>query len=253
MQTPAVLVHRGRLIARAGPSGRSLGSLGEMSTPYQVLVVDDDYLVRDSYRKLLMPLPQFVVVGEGKNGHEAIELYSTLRPDVVLMDLQMPDVSGIEATKEISSRWPDACIIALTSFGTKKHIIAALRAGASGYLLKDAASGSLASSMVQALAGEMPLSSSVRRELVSTVLTDEPPTRLLPHNICVTKRESELLSWLASGLTNRQIATRMYVSEGTVKQYLTKIGTKLGTSSRTQILIKSIQFNLVDPGEVRLA
>ncbi|GAA1397676.1 response regulator transcription factor [Luteococcus peritonei] len=216
-----------------------------MQQPVRILVVDDDELVREAYRSFFASRPDIEVVGEAGDGAAATEATDRLRPDVVLMDLQMPVMSGIDATAAIMARHPNACVVVLTTFGTRDHVVPALRAGAAGYLLKDAGAEALLLAIRQALAGEMPLSPSVRRELVRSV-TQEPsgPDEGAPS---MSERELELLGWLAHGLSNAEIAGRMYLSESSVKQYLGNIGTKLGCSSRTQILVRSIQLRLVDP------
>ncbi|MFV0407537.1 MAG: response regulator [Propioniciclava sp.] len=214
-------------------------------------MADDDPAVRDAYRRFLTDMDgsahqEFTLVGEARNGAQAIECYRNLLPDIVLMDLHMPGTSGVEATERITSEWSDACVVALTTFGTRDYIVAALHAGASGYLLKDSGGKHIVAGMRLALRGDMPLSSAVRRQLVSSVTSSDPPPQL-PTNIGLTPRERELLSWLTHGLTNNQIARKMYVSEGSVKQYMSHIGTKLRVKSRTQILIRAIQLNIVDP------
>lgn len=218
-----------------------------MSEPHRILVTDDDPLVREAYRAFFAQQDEFDVCGEARTGAEGVEAYATLLPDVALMDLQMPVVSGIEATRQICERWPEACVVAMTTFGTSEYVVAALRAGASGYLLKDIGGPGLLAGLRQALAGDMPLSSSVRRELVSSVVEDRTAPAVDPAGAGVTPREHELLGWLAQGLTNHQIGAQMYVSEGSVKQYLLHIGRKLGVKSRTGILIRAIQLDLVDP------
>lgn len=219
-----------------------------MTTPARtrVLAVDDDALVRDAYRAFFKAQEEFILVGEARNGTEAVDSYATLHPDIVLMDLQMPGSSGIEATQRICARWSDACIVALTTFGTRDYIVAALRAGASGYLLKDAGASNLVAGMRAAMRGDMPLSSSVRRQLVDSITSGEQVSRD-PVDIGLTPREVELLGWLTQGLTNFQIGQQMYVSEGSVKQYLSHIGDKMGVKSRTQILVKAIQLNIINP------
>ena len=135
----------------------------------------------------------------------------------------------------------------MTTFGTSEYVVAALRAGASGYLLKDVGGQALLAGLRQALAGDMPLSSSVRRELVSSVVEERPMAPAEVADVGLTPREHELLGWLAQGLTNHQIGSQMYVSEGSVKQYLLHISRKLGVKSRTGILVRAIQLNVVDP------
>ncbi len=215
----------------------------------RLLVVDDDALVREAYRAFFGKAPDLALVGEARNGDEAIEAYATLRPGLVLMDLQMPGCSGVEATTRICSRWSDACVVALTTFGTRDYIVAALRAGASGYLLKDTGADNLVAGMHQALRGDMPLSSSVRRQLV-TSLTREDRGVKAQTDIGLTPCENELLGWLTQGLTNAQIGREMFVSEGSVKQYLAHIGDKIGVKSRTQIIIRAIQLDIIDPHRV---
>lgn len=220
-----------------------------MTTPdvtIRVLTVDDDALVREAYRAFFQRAADLELVGEARNGNEAVESYATLRPDVVLMDLQMPGCSGIEATARICSKWSGACVVALTTFGTREYIVAALRAGAAGYLLKDTGAQNLLAGVRQAVRGDMPMSSSVRRQLVDSLRSDSPIAPE-PVDVGLTARESELVGWLAQGLTNYQIGREMFVSEGSVKQYLAHIGDKLGVKSRTQILVRSIQLHIVDP------
>lgn len=214
-----------------------------MALARTLLVVDDDELVREAFRSFFSARPDFEIVGEAADGAEAIAAYGRLRPDVVLMDLQMPRVTGVAATAEITRRDPSACIVALTTFGTREHVVPALRAGAAGYLLKDAGAEALVTALHQALAGEMPLSPGVRRELVRALRPDDAR----PDRPQLTPRELELLRWLAHGLSNAEIGSRMYVSESSVKQYLGAISTKLGVTSRTQVLVRAIQLDLVDP------
>ncbi len=218
-----------------------------MSEICRVLVTDDDPLVREAYRTFFGRQPDFEVCGEARDGAEGVAAYATLLPDLVLMDLQMPSVSGVEAIEQICAQWPDACVVAMTTFGTSEYVVAALRAGASGYLLKDVGGPALLAALRQALAGDMPLSGSVRRELVSSVVEDRRAPLRPGADVGLTPREVELLGWLAQGLTNHQIGAQMYVSEGSVKQYLLHVGRKLDVRSRTGILIRAVQLNLVDP------
>lgn len=212
----------------------------------RVLIVDDEPLVRGAFRALLESSAGHEVVAEARDGGEGIAAYRVHLPDVVLMDLNMSPVSGVEATRAICAEHPRACVLALTTFGTRNHIVAALKAGAAGYLLKDSSPQQLLNGIRQALDGNMPLSSTVRRQLVEAVVADG---RVEPA-VAMTPRETDLLRELMRGLTNRQIGRNLHLSEGSVKQYLSHIGTKLGVTSRTQILVKAIQLRLVDPHEV---
>lgn len=218
-----------------------------MSPPFRLLVVDDDPMVREAYRSFFADQADIMLCGEAANGSEGVTAYERLRPDVVLMDLQMPVLSGIDAIQRICDRWPEACVVAMTTFGTQEFVIAALRAGASGYLLKDAGGVALVGGLRQAVAGNMPLSAAVRRELVASVVADAPAVPPPAPDVPLTPRETELLGWLAQGLTNSEIGTQMYLSVGSVKQYLSHIGTKLAVRSRTGILVRAVQLKLVDP------
>ena len=220
-----------------------------MNSARRILVVDDDPMVREAYRPFFSRHSDYEVVGEARDGKEAVTAYRRLRPSVVLMDLQMPEKSGVEATRDICREWPKACIVALTTFGTREYVVAALRAGASGYLLKDAGGPALLTGIDQAIDGDMPLSAAVRKELVSNV-KDAPEAPSVPADPGLAPRERELLRWLAQGLTNQQIGTKMFVSEGTIKQYLSHIGDKMGLKSRTQILVRAIQLGVVDLAEL---
>lgn len=213
----------------------------------RVVLVDDDPRVRQAYRIFLDAAPGVELVGTARTGAEGVQAYAEHLPDVVLMDLDMPVMTGPEATAEICRRWPGACVVVLTTFDGHEHVVSALRAGAAGYLLKDGDGAALLRGMRQALDGEMPLAGPVRRDLVTQVLEEEHVPEGAATRLGLTAREVELLQWLAHGLTNHQIGTRMFVSEGSVKQYLTRVGAKLGVTSRTGILVRSIQTGAVDP------
>lgn len=218
-----------------------------MANPLRILVVDDDPLVRHSYRTFFAQHAEYEVAGEARDGAEGVTAYGSVQPDAVLMDLQMPVLTGIEAIEEICRRWPDACIVAMTTFGTSDYIVKALRAGAAGYLMKDVGGPGLLIGLRQAVNGDMPLSVNVRRELVGVVSAERGRTPVPASDIGLTPRERELLSWLAQGLTNQQIGAKIFLSEGSVKQYLLSIGNKLHIRSRTGIVIKAVQLGLIDP------
>mgnify|MGYP000859947142 CR=1 FL=1 len=214
----------------------------------RVLLVDDQALIRQAISVMLDATDDITIVGQGDTGLDAITMAQQLQPDVVLMDLQMPDMSGVDAIREINRKHRGACIVALTTFGTQEYIISALRAGASGYLMKDCGGPALLTGIQQARDGDMPLAPGVRRELVADLLTGHP--KILTDEAAaagLAPREKELLIWLGQGMTNAQIAAKMFISEGSVKQYLSHIGDKMGLKSRTQILVRAIQLGLVDP------
>ncbi|MGD8216172.1 response regulator [Aestuariimicrobium sp. Y1814] len=216
------------------------------SPPTTILVVDDDAMVRETFTALFAREPGHQLLGCAKAGAEGVSLARELEPDVILMDLNMPGMDGVEATAQITGEDPQACVVALTTFSDREHIVAMLQAGASGYLMKHTDRHTLVDAMAAAKAGEMPLAPEVRQALVATVVREHPVPADRPH---LAPRERELLTWLAEGLSNKEIAQKMYLAEGSVKQYLSQIGEKLGRKSRTQILVRAIRLGLVDPHE----
>lgn len=216
----------------------------------RLVIADDDDMAREAYAAFCGRQPGLELIGEAHDGAEAVSLYFELKPDVVLMDLQMPKMSGIEAIKAICARDSRACIVALTTFGTPNYITPALQAGASGYLLKDTGGEALARGIQDAYDGQMPLSPAVRLALVNDVRGGVPAPAT--QEAMLSPREKELVTWLAQGFGNREIAEHMYLSEGSVKQYMNHVGDKLGVRSRTQILVRSLQLGLVDLGSLPL-
>lgn len=208
----------------------------------RVAVVDDEPLVREAYRAFLRRRPEFEWVGEASDGDEAVALCVETSPDLVLMDLGMARLSGVDATRELVARWPDLPVVVLTTFAGPEHIVPALQAGAAGYLLKGVSGEGLVTALHQALAGNMPLSAPIRRALVSSMRDAAPKP-----DPGLTPRETELVSLVAEGLTNAQIARRMNISEGTVKQSLSQVTGKLGVRTRTQVVIKAVQLGIVRP------
>lgn len=221
----------------------------------RILVVDDEAVVRDAYRHLFGDVEDYQVVAEARDGREAVARYQEVRPDVVLMDLKMPRMSGVEAMTEIGRRHPDACMVAVTSFASLDYVVPALRAGAAGYLVKDAAAEDLIDGVRQALADEMPLSPRISRALARSIAETpaEPQRPKLPRAQFAppTAREQEVLDHLAEGLANRDIAELMCISEAAVKAHLRHLGDKLGVRSRTQILVLAYRYGLVGTGSGR--
>ena len=190
----------------------------------RVLITDDHPLARAGLEHLLGALDDITVVGAADSGAEAVRLAGEHEPDVVLMDLEMPDMDGIETTQALRARQPGAAVVVLTSFSDRERILAALDAGAVGYLLKDADPEELARAIRAAARGEAPLHPLAAREL----LDRRAPDRRL------TDRESEILALVAQGLPNKLIARRLGISERTVKGHLTRVFERIGVTDRTQ-------------------
>jgi len=190
----------------------------------RVLIADDHPLARAGLEHLLGALDDIAVVGVASGGEEAVRLAGEHEPDVVLMDLEMPDMDGIETTQALRARQPGAAVVVLTSFSDRERILAALDAGAVGYLLKDADPDELARAIRAAARGEAPLHPLAARELLDR-------HRAGPQ---LTDRESEILALVAQGLPNKLIARRLAISERTVKGHLTRVFERIGVTDRTQ-------------------
>ncbi|HTJ32295.1 MAG TPA: response regulator transcription factor [Dactylosporangium sp.] len=195
----------------------------------RVLVVDDQQLVRDGIASLLGIQPGIEVVGTAADGHEALERAAELDPDVVLMDVRMPGLDGVEATRALRRARPGCRVVMLTTFDDEQYVTLALRAGAEGYLLKDLGAAELADAVRLAHRGVAPLDAAVARRLAAA-LPDDAPAEL-------TARELEILRLVATGATNREIAARVYLSEGTVKNHVSRILGRLGLRDRTQAAV----------------
>jgi DNA-binding NarL/FixJ family response regulator len=191
----------------------------------RVLAVDDHPLALAGLRQLLGALDGIELVGTATGGDEAVRLAAERTPDVVLMDLEMPDKDGVQATRELLARRPGTAVVVLTSFSDRERILAALDAGAAGYLLKDVQPDELARAIEAAAAGEAPLHPRAARELLRGWSAAEPQLSL---------REEEVLGLLAQGLPNKLIARRLEISERTVKGHLTRIFERIGVTDRTQ-------------------
>ena len=217
------------------------------ATTIRLLVVDDQRLMRDGLRTLLELEPDFDVVGEAANGQEALEHYGRQDPDVVLMDVRMPEMDGVEATRRLRERWPDAQVIILTTFDDDEYVFEGLRAGARGYLLKAVSGEELADAIRTVAAGGALIDPSVTRKVVAEfarLRTPDPPRPTdLPEPL--SERELEVLGLLAHGLTNREIADRLFLAEGTVKNYVTNILGKIGARDRTQAALRARELGLL--------
>ncbi|MGV9193077.1 response regulator [Microbacterium sp. MC2] len=217
-----------------------------MTDAIRVIVVDDESLVRAALRVFFESAEGFEVVGEAQDGADAISLVRAVRPDVVLMDVQMPTMDGIEATERLTREFPGIKIIALTTFSTERVVVPMLSAGASGFLVKDTAPDRIVDSARLAYEGGYVLSPRVAQALVGSVQNSQPPApRELSREEALTEREMQVVVLLARGMSNAEIAAEMFVSEATVKSHLGRITTKWGVRDRIQVLIRAAQLRLV--------
>jgi NarL family two-component system response regulator LiaR len=205
----------------------------------RVMIVDDHPVVRNGIRFSLLAFADIEVVGEAGSGQEAIDLCSRVQPDVVLMDLVMPGMNGVETTRALREACPEIHILALTSFQEGNLVQEALQAGAIGYLLKDVSIDELARAVRLAAQGQPTLAPAAGQALVQT--TTQAPK--LGHDL--TEREREVLGLLVEGLSNQHIAERLVISPATVKFHISSIRSKLGASSRTEVVILAMQHKLV--------
>ena len=193
----------------------------------RIVIADDHAVVRAGLAQLIATFDDVELVGAASDGREAVTLCAERRPDVVLMDLEMPVLDGIEATREIRDAHPDVAVVVLTSFSDRERILRALDAGAAGYLLKDAEPDALARAIEAAARGEAPLDPRAARALLSAHRASDPAASL-------SDREREVLAMVAEGLPNKLIAQRLSISEKTVKAHLTSVYRQIGVTDRTQ-------------------
>ena len=215
----------------------------------RALLVDDQALFREGLRTLLDLQVDIEVVGEAKDGREAIELVARTAPDVVLMDMQMPVLDGVAATRDIRAKHPNTQVIVLTTFDDDEYVFEGLHAGAVGYLLKDVTSDRLAEAIRSAARGESFLEPSVAAKVVAefTRLADAPLLRERANQTLVeplSNREFEILHLVATGASNKEIAATLVITEGTVKNHVTNILGKLGVRDRTQAALKARELGL---------
>jgi len=215
----------------------------------RVLLVDDQALFREALATLLDVRTDIAVVGEAGNGDEALRAAAELRPDVVLMDLRMPVLDGISATRRLRVEQPGVRVIALTTFDEDDEVFAALRAGAVGYLLKDVSSARLVEAILAAARDESVLQPSVAAKVVARFadLPAEPDARPRPQPLVVplSDRELDVMRLLAAGRTNREIAAALFLAEGTVKNHVTNVLAKLGARDRTQAALRARELGLL--------
>jgi DNA-binding NarL/FixJ family response regulator len=216
----------------------------------RVLAVDDQRVVREGLAMLLGLLPDVEVVGTAADGEEALALVAELRPDVILMDLRMPRMDGVEATRRLREADPAVKVVVLTTYADDRSVIDALRAGALGYLTKDAGAAEIRQALHRVASGEAALDPAVQRHLVEAIAagpdrpaSDQPGTHSLPDGL--TPREAEVLTLIAAGLSNTEIAGHLVVSEATVKSHVNHLLPKIGARDRAQAVGYAYQHGLV--------
>jgi DNA-binding NarL/FixJ family response regulator len=209
----------------------------------RVLIADDQTLFRAGLARLLNEDPRVEVVGEAADGADAAKLAAKQKPDVVLMDLKMPKLDGIEATRQILEADPGVKVLILTTFETDSQVIQALKAGASGYVLKDSSADAIVSSIVAVMSGEKVMASAVANRVLDMLTGATTPKEFYDG---LTNREIEILKLLASGMANKQIAYRLKISEKTVRNHVSNTYEKLGIYDRSQAVLYAVRKGLVE-------
>lgn len=209
----------------------------------RVLIADDQTLFRVGLARLLEEDPRVQIVGQAGDGAEAVKLAGSLKPDVVLMDLKMPNLDGIEATRQISASYPAVKVLLLTTFEADNHVIQALKAGASGYILKDSKPDSIVSSLLAVMAGERVMASAVANRVLEMLTGTTTPKEFYDG---LTGREIEILKLLAGGMANKQIAYKLKISEKTVRNHVSNMYEKLNIYDRSQAVLYAVRKGLVE-------
>ena len=216
-----------------------------------VLIVDDQPLMLHALKTFIENEDGVSVVGPAEDGEAAVEAAKALEPDLVLMDIKMPRLNGIEATRKIVSEIPGTRVLALTTFSTLDYVVPALRAGAAGYLVTDARPDEILAAIRNAMDDSLPLSPSVVRLMARQVIGGALDTQVVAGasatEVGLAPREISVLQFLGNGLSNREIAKKMYISEGSVKAYLANACTKLGVRDRLQAVIRGFELGIVSP------
>ncbi|MEU6256385.1 response regulator transcription factor [Streptomyces sp. NPDC047043] len=213
----------------------------------RVLLVDDQELIRTALSMVMADIADVEVAGEAASGEEAVRLTAELAPDVVVMDIRMPGMDGIEATRHITRAEPEAKVVVLTTFDDDAYVYGALRAGASGFLVKDMALDDIIAAVRVVAAGDALIAPSVTRRLIHDFAARPEPVGARHELKGITDREREVLTLVGSGLSNAEIATELCISVATAKTYLTRLLTKLDARDRVQLVIMAYQAGLVSP------
>ena len=232
------------------------GRAGAPGGAARVLIVDDHDLVRDGYHRMLDREPDLEVVGEARDGREAVELCRRLRPDLVLMDVRMPEMDGLEATRKIKADIPTTSVLIVTTYDNPDYLLDAIKAGAAGYILKDAPKRQLISAVRRTLDGESPLNQELAVQLISRFTNEPAGPAERPDTMDrragvtsppegLTPREVEVLRLMAQGKSNPEIAQELVIARPTVKTHAERIIRKLGVSDRTQAAMRAIELGIV--------
>ena len=209
----------------------------------RVLIVDDQTLFRSGLARLLDGDDRVSVIGEAGDGNEAVQKVSTLKPDIVLMDLRMPNLDGIEATRKVVAEHPEVKVLILTTFEADNHVIQALKVGASGYILKDSQADAIVSSILAVAAGERVMSGAVASRVLEMLTGTTTPKEFYDG---LTAREIEILKMLASGMANKQIAYKLKISEKTVRNHVSNMYEKLQIYDRSQAVLYAVRKGLIE-------
>lgn len=218
-----------------------------MTNPIRLMIVDDQKLMRQGLRTLLELEGGFEIVAEVGDGQAALDAYAELQPHVALMDIRMPGMDGVEATRRLRQQWPEARVIILTTFNDDEFVFEALRVGALGYLLKDLSGQELANAVRTVAGGGALIDPSVARKVVAEFARLTPPARPMNDGLPdpLTERELDVLRCLAQGLSNREIGQKLSLTEGTVKNYVTNVLQKIGARDRTQAALRGRELGLI--------
>jgi DNA-binding NarL/FixJ family response regulator len=229
----------------------SAGEAGDGTKTLRVIVADDQRVVREGLTLMLGLIDGIEPVGAAADGEEALAMVAAELPDVVLMDLRMPRLDGIEATRRLAETHPAVGVVALTTYADDETVVAALQAGARGYLTKDAGAEQIRSAIERVAAGEAAIDPAVQRQLITAVRRGEAPAEPdcdeLPDGL--TPREAEVLALIAAGLSNGEIADRLVVSAATVKSHVNHLFAKIGARDRAQAVAYAYQHELVAPSD----
>ena len=235
---------------------------GIRTTPARILITDDHELVRDGFRRMLGYEEDLEVVGEARDGGEAVDLCRRLNPDLVLMDVRMPKMDGLEATRTIKAEQPSVVVLVVTTYDNPDYLLEAIRAGAAGYVLKDAPNRQLTNAIRRALDGESPLNQELASQVIRRLAAEAtqparqqgPPSAAEGHGAAaqplpkgLTPREAEVLKLVALGKTNQEIAEGLFISKATAKVHVRRVIAKLGVSDRTQAVVRALELGLAPP------